>query len=62
MRTRDELLAYLADIGVEATTYDHPAIFTVGETRATTPRPAARPAAAHRSEGNAAISKDWSEF
>ena len=31
MRTRDELLAFLADIGVEATTYDHPAVFTVGE-------------------------------
>ncbi|MBL8771990.1 MAG: prolyl-tRNA synthetase associated domain-containing protein [Phenylobacterium sp.] len=31
MRTRDDLLAFLADIGVAATTYDHPAVFSVGE-------------------------------
>jgi Ala-tRNA(Pro) deacylase len=31
MRTRDELLAFLAGIGVEQTTYDHPAVFTVAE-------------------------------
>ena len=31
MQTRDELLAFLADIGVEQTTWDHPAVFTVGE-------------------------------
>jgi Ala-tRNA(Pro) deacylase len=28
---RDELLAYLAEIGVAATTHDHPAVFTVDE-------------------------------
>jgi Ala-tRNA(Pro) deacylase len=31
MRTRDELLAFLAAHGVGQTTYDHPAVFTVGE-------------------------------
>ena len=31
MKTRDELLEFLRGIGVEATTYDHPAVFTVGE-------------------------------
>jgi methyl-accepting chemotaxis protein len=38
------------------------AIFTVGESRTAAPRATPRPSAAHRSEGNAAISKDWSEF
>ena len=31
MMTRDDLLAFLADHGIEQTTYDHPAVFTVGE-------------------------------
>jgi Ala-tRNA(Pro) deacylase len=31
MKTRDELLRFLADIGVEQTTYEHPAVFTVAE-------------------------------
>jgi Ala-tRNA(Pro) deacylase len=31
MKTRGELLAFLDDIGVKHTTYDHPAVFTVGE-------------------------------
>ncbi len=31
MRTREQLLTYLADIGVLANTCDHPAVFTVGE-------------------------------
>lgn len=31
MRTKDELLAFLAQHGVDQTTYDHPAVFTVGE-------------------------------
>ena len=34
MRTRDELLAFLADHGIDQTTYDHPAVFTVGESGA----------------------------
>jgi Ala-tRNA(Pro) deacylase len=31
MKTRDDLLAFLAANGIEQTTYDHPAVFTVGE-------------------------------
>jgi len=31
LRTRDEILARLADLGIEARTYDHPAVFTVEE-------------------------------
>ncbi|HET6970226.1 MAG TPA: YbaK/EbsC family protein [Phenylobacterium sp.] len=31
MRTRDDLLRFLAEIGVEATTHEHPAVFTVAE-------------------------------
>ena len=31
MKTRDDLLAFLAEIGVGQTTFDHPAVFTVGE-------------------------------
>ena len=31
MKTRAELLRFLAEIGVEQTTHDHPAVFTVGE-------------------------------
>ena len=31
MKTRIDLLAFLAGIGVEQTTQDHPAVFTVGE-------------------------------
>lgn len=31
MATRDDLLAFLADNGIEAETHDHPAVFTVGE-------------------------------
>jgi len=31
MMTRDDLLAFLAANGVDQTTYDHPAVFTVGE-------------------------------
>jgi Ala-tRNA(Pro) deacylase len=31
MMTKPDLLAFLADLGVEQTTYDHPAVFTVGE-------------------------------
>ena len=34
MKTRDDLLAFLADLGVAQTTYDHPAVFTVGATTA----------------------------
>ncbi|MBI1197291.1 MAG: prolyl-tRNA synthetase associated domain-containing protein [Phenylobacterium sp.] len=34
MHTREDLLAFLAAQGVEATTYDHPAVFTVGESGA----------------------------
>lgn len=34
MMTRDDLLAFLADLGVEARTWDHPAVFTVGESGA----------------------------
>jgi Ala-tRNA(Pro) deacylase len=31
LRTRDEILARLAALGIEARTYDHPAVFTVEE-------------------------------
>src|SRR3954468_11878242 len=31
LRTRDEIQARLADLGIEARTYDHPAVFTVEE-------------------------------
>ena len=31
MKTRDELLAFFAEIGVEHTTHDHPAVFRVEE-------------------------------
>ncbi|PZQ45974.1 MAG: DNA-binding protein [Phenylobacterium zucineum] len=31
MKLRDDLLAFLADHGIEQTTHDHPAVFTVGE-------------------------------
>ena len=31
MKTRADLLRFLAEIGVEQTTHDHPAVFTVGE-------------------------------
>ena len=31
MKTRDELLAFLDEIGVAHATYDHPAVFRVGE-------------------------------
>ena len=31
MMTRDDLLAFLAEQGIDQTTYDHPAVFTVGE-------------------------------
>lgn len=31
MKTRDDLLAFLAAHGIAQTTYDHPAVFTVGE-------------------------------
>jgi Ala-tRNA(Pro) deacylase len=31
MKTRDDLLAFLNQIGVAAETFDHPAVFTVGE-------------------------------
>jgi Ala-tRNA(Pro) deacylase len=31
MNTRDDLLTFLAAHGIEQTTYDHPAVFTVGE-------------------------------
>jgi Ala-tRNA(Pro) deacylase len=31
MRTRDDLLAFLAAHGIDQTTHDHPAVFTVGE-------------------------------
>lgn len=31
MKTRDDLLTFLAAHGVAQTTYDHPAVFTVGE-------------------------------
>jgi Ala-tRNA(Pro) deacylase len=34
MRTRDELLAFLAAHGIPQTTYDHPAVFSVGESEA----------------------------
>jgi Ala-tRNA(Pro) deacylase len=31
MKTQHDLLAFLAEIGVDQTTHDHPAVFTVGE-------------------------------
>lgn len=31
MKTREDLLAYLAAHGIDQTTHDHPAVFTVGE-------------------------------
>ena len=31
MKTREDLLQFLAAHGIEATTYEHPAVFTVGE-------------------------------
>lgn len=31
MKSRDELIGFLAGIGIETTTHDHPAVFTVGE-------------------------------
>jgi Ala-tRNA(Pro) deacylase len=31
MKSRDDLLAFLAGLGIEQTTYDHLAVFTVGE-------------------------------
>lgn len=31
MRSRDDLLSFLAEHGVDQTTHDHPAVFTVGE-------------------------------
>lgn len=31
MKTRDDLLAFLAAHGIDQTTHDHPAVFTVGE-------------------------------
>ena len=31
MKTRDDLIAFLARLGVAQTTHDHPAVFTVGE-------------------------------
>jgi len=34
MKSRDDLLAFLADLGVAQTTHDHPAVFTVGESEA----------------------------
>src|SRR6201996_9854966 len=34
MRQRDDLLEFLAEIGVQHTTYDHPAVFTVAESGA----------------------------
>lgn len=34
MKTKDDLLAFLAAHGVDQTTYDHPAVFTVGESGA----------------------------
>ena len=34
MKTKDDLLAFLAAHGVAQTTYDHPAVFTVGESGA----------------------------
>jgi Ala-tRNA(Pro) deacylase len=34
MKTREDLLAFLAGIGVAQTTYDHAAVFTVGESGA----------------------------
>jgi len=34
MQTRDDLLAFLAAHGIDQTTYDHPAVFTVSESEA----------------------------
>jgi Ala-tRNA(Pro) deacylase len=34
MKTRDDLLAFLAAHKIQQTTYDHPAVFTVGESGA----------------------------
>jgi Ala-tRNA(Pro) deacylase len=31
MKTRDDLMAFLAKLGIETTTLDHPAVFRVGE-------------------------------
>jgi Ala-tRNA(Pro) deacylase len=31
MKTRDDLMAFLAQLGIETTTLDHPAVFRVGE-------------------------------
>jgi Ala-tRNA(Pro) deacylase len=31
MKTREDLLTFLAEQGIAATTHDHPAVFTVGE-------------------------------
>ena len=34
MQTRAELIAFLDQLGIASTTYDHPAVFTVGESAA----------------------------
>jgi Ala-tRNA(Pro) deacylase len=34
MQTRDDLIAFLDGQGIDSTTYDHPAVFTVGESGA----------------------------
>src|SRR5687767_2368016 len=34
MRTRHDLIAFLAAHGIDQTTHDHPAVFTVGESEA----------------------------
>jgi Ala-tRNA(Pro) deacylase len=34
MQTRAELIAFLDQLGIASTTYDHPAVFTVGESEA----------------------------
>jgi Ala-tRNA(Pro) deacylase len=31
MKSRDELLAFLVELGIQHSTYEHPAVFTVGE-------------------------------
>lgn len=36
LRTRDEILAHLASLGIETSTVDHPQVFTVEEARAHT--------------------------
>jgi len=33
-KTREELFAFLHDLGIETTTFDHPAVFTVEEAKA----------------------------